>query len=194
MKILIGCEESQTVCKAFRQLGHEAYSCDLQPCSGGHPEWHLQCDVLEIIKLPWDLGIFHPTCTYLSNAGAAHLYKGKVLNLERYEKGLKAKDFFMKLYNANIPKLCIENPIASKIFELPYYTQQIQPYEYGHPVSKKTRLWTKNLPLLIPTNIVVPLESCHDAHTWFSKGGKERQKNRSVTFPGIAQAMATQWG
>lgn len=193
MKVLVGCECSGVVREAFRALGHDAWSCDIQPADD-NSKYHYKCDVLEILNNGWDLGIFHPPCTYLSNAGAKHLFKGKVLNQERYEKGLKAKELFMKLFNADIPKICIENPIASNIFEMPYYTQQIQPYEYGHPKSKKTRLWTKNLPLLMPTNIVKPEVNCHEAGTWFMQGGKNRQKNRSVTFEGIAKAMANQWG
>ena len=194
MKILIACEESQEICKAFRALGHEAYSCDILPCSGGHPEWHLQGDVLDYLNRGWDMMIAHPPCTYLSNAGARHLYPNKILNQERYKKGLSAKDFFMKLLNADIPKICVENPIPSTIFGLPKYTQTIQPYEYGHQVSKKTCLWLKNLPPLEATNIVKPLESTKIAGNWFNKGGKERQKNRSKTFTGIAEAIAQQWG
>ena len=154
MKVLVACEESQRVCTAFRELGHEAYSCDIQECSGGHPEWHILGDVLPLIngncefatmdgfthKIDgkWDLLIAHPPCTYLSNAGACRLYPKKgQLNKERYQKGLKAKDFFMSLYNANCERICVENPIPSKIYELPAYTQIIQPFEYGHPYSKK---------------------------------------------------------
>ena len=137
MKILIACEESQTVCKAFRAKGHEAYSCDILECSGGHPEWHIQGDVLPLLEQSWDLIIAHPPCTYLSNAGANHLYKGKVLNQDRYAKGLEAKEFFMKFLNANCDKICVENPIQSKVFEIPKYSQIIQPYEFGHPFSKK---------------------------------------------------------
>lgn len=98
MRVLVACEESQEVCKAFRALGHEAYSCDIEPCSGGHPEWHLQCDALEMLKIQWDMILAFPPCTYLSNAGARHLFKGGVLNEERYKKGLEAKDFFFKIF------------------------------------------------------------------------------------------------
>jgi len=194
MKILIACEESQTVCKAFRAKGHEAYSCDILPCSGGHPEWHIQGDVLERLDRGWDMMIAHPPCTYLSNAGAVHLYPKGVLNTDRYKKGIEASNFFMKLINSQIPKICVENPIPSKIFALPKYTQTIQPYEHGHPYSKKTCLWLKNLPELKPTNIVEKPQSTKVAGNWFNKGGKERQKNRSKTFQGIADAMAEQWG
>ena len=193
MRVLVACEESQAVTIEFRKLGHEAYSCDIEPCSGGHPEWHLQQDVIPLLEQKWDMIIAFPPCTYLSNAGAKHLYKGKTLNIDRYEKGLRAKDFFMALYNANIPRIAIENPMSSKIFEMPKHTQEVQPYQFGHPVTKKTRLWLKNLPLLIPTNIVEPEVNCHQAGTWFMKGGKDRQKNRAKTFEGLAKAMAEQW-
>src|SRR5574344_1078988 len=117
MKVLIACEESQAVCKAFRAKGHEAYSCDIQECSGGHPEWHIQGDVTPLLNENWDLIIAHPPCTYLSNAGA--------------------RDFFMKLYNANFPKIAVENPVPSKIYEMPLHSQEIQPYMFGHPFKKK---------------------------------------------------------
>ena len=193
MKILVACEESQAVTIELRKLGHEAYSCDLLECSGGHPEWHLHCDAIELLKIKWDMIIAFPPCTYLSNAGARHLYKDGVLNEERYKKGLEAKDFFMKFYNADCPRIAIENPVSSKIFNIPQCTQEIQPYQFGHPVTKKTRLWLKGLPLLKPTNIVKPETTCHSSDNWFSKGGKERQKNRAKTFPGVAKAMAEQW-
>lgn len=195
MKILIACEESQTVCKAFRALGHEAFSCDILPCSGGHPEWHIQGDVLNHINEGWDLMIAHPPCTYLTNAGAVHLYKPKgVLNEERLKKGIIARDFFMALLNAPIPKIAVENPIPSTVFMMPPYTQTIQPYEHGHPLSKKTCLWLKNLPNLEPTKIVTERQSTKVPGNWFNKGGKQRQINRSKTFQGIADAMAKQWG
>lgn len=196
MKVLIACEESQRVCIEFRKLGHEAYSCDIEPCSGGHPEWHLQQDVIELLKIKWDLIIAHPPCTYLSNAGARFLYPKGELNKERLQKGLMAKEFFMKLWNADCPKIAVENPIPSKVYELPEYSQIIQPYEFGHPYSKKTCLWLKGLPKLQPTDIVQESkrESTKIAGNWFNKGGKDRQKNRAKTFPGIAKAMAEQWG
>lgn len=194
MRVLVACEESQRVCIAFRNKGHEAYSCDIEPCSGGHPEWHIQDDVLKHLNENWDLIIAHPPCTYLSNAGARFLYPKGVLNVERYRKGLEAKEFFMKLYNAPCPKICVENPVSSRIFDMPKCTQEIQPFEFGHPYKKKTRLWLKGLPKLKPTNIVEVSESTKIAGNWFNKGGKERQKNRSKTFEGIALAMAEQWG
>lgn len=196
MRVLVACEESQRVCIEFRRLGHEAYSCDIEPCSGGHPEWHLQQDVTELLKIKWDLIIAHPPCTYLSNAGARFLYPKGELNEERLQKGLRAKEFFMKLWNADCPKIAVENPIPSKVYGLPEYSQTIQPYEFGHPYSKKTCLWLKGLPKLQPTDIVPEskIESTKIAGNWFNKGGKDRQKNRAKTFPGIAKAMAEQWG
>ena len=193
MKILVACEESQAVTIELRKLGHEAYSCDVLPCSGGHPEWHLQQDVIPLLQEKWDMIIGFPPCTYLSNAGARHLYPGGKLNKERYKKGLEGKKLFMAIYNANCPKIAIENPTPSKIYELPEKSQVIQPYQFGHPYSKRTQLWLKGLPLLKPTNIVEVESSCRKAGNWFNKGGKDRQKNRSKTFPGIAKAMAEQW-
>ena len=195
MKILIACEESQVVCKAFRAKRHEAYSCDILPCSGGHPEWHIQDDVLKHLDEGWDMMIAHPPCTYLSNAGARFLYQGGegVLNLERFNEGKRAAKFFLKLLNAPIEKISVENPIPSTIFRLPRYTQIIQPYQFGHPVQKKTCLWLKNLPPLKPTKIMEKPQSTKVAGNWFNKGGKERQMNRAKTFQGIADAMAEQW-
>lgn len=194
MRVLVACEESQEVCKAFRELGHEAYSCDIQDCSGGHPEWHLKQDVSPLLEQEWDLIIAHPPCTYLSNAGARHLYPHGLLNMERYEKGLEAKEFFMKFLNCKCEKVCVENPLPSKIFRLPDYSQIIQPYEFGHPYTKKTLLWLKNLPRLKPTSIVECPQSTRVAGNWFNAGGKDRQRNRAKTFSGIAKAMAEQWG
>lgn len=212
MKVLVACEESQRVCTAFRKKGHEAYSCDVIDCSGGHPEWHIKQDVLPLlngncnfktedkkqheIKGEWDLIIAHPPCTYLSNAGARFLYPKGELNKDRQKKGLAAKEFFMAFYNAKCEKVCIENPIPSKIYELPKYTQTVQPYEYGHPFKKKTCLWLKGLETLKPTNIIPEekRQSTKVAGNWFNKGGKDRQRNRAKTFEGIANAMSEQWG
>ena len=192
MKVLIACEYSGTVRDAFAAKGHDAWSCDILPTeSKGN---HFEGDVLEHLDKGWDLMIAHPPCTYLSNAGARFLYPKGKLNEDRYNLGLKAKDFFMKLYNAPIDKICVENPISSKIFALPKHTQTIQPYEYGHPFSKATRLWLKNLPELKPTNIINKKQSTKVAGNWFNKGGKDRQKNRSKFFNGFAEAMADQWG
>lgn len=220
MNVLIACEESQAVCKAFREKGHNAFSCDIQECSGGHPEWHIQGDVLplingncefatvdgtkHIIDGKWNLLIAHPPCTYMSNAGACRLYPKKgQLNEERYQKGLEAKDFFLQFINADCDKIAVENPIPSKVFELPKYTQIIQPYEHGHPFTKKTCLWLKNLPPLKPTEIVEPKGPyvCGNSEIWKKQAangivyGKEKSaKHRSKTFAGIAKAMAEQWG
>lgn len=194
MRVLVACEESQAVTKEFRKLGHEAYSCDIIPCSGSHPEWHIQQDVTPLLKQCWDLIIAHPPCTYLSNAGARHLYPKGVLNEERLQKGLAAKEFFMLFYNSDCPRVVIENPTPSKIFGLPPYDQVIQPYQFGHPFSKRTCLWLKGVPPLKPTNVIEVTQSTKIAGNWFNKGGKERQKNRSKTFEGIAKAMAEQWG
>ena len=194
LKILIACEESQEICKAFRSLGHEAYSCDILDCSGGHPEWHIKGDILEQLDKGWDLMIAHPPCTYLSNAGARFLYPKGILNQDRLRLGIEAKKLFMKLYNADIPRVVIENPIPSKVYGLPKYTQTIQPYEHGHPYQKRTCLWLKGVDILKPTDVLENPKSTKVAGNWFNKGGKERQKNRSKTFPGIAKAMAAQWG
>lgn len=196
MRVLVACEESQAVTIEMRKLGHEAYSCDILPCSGGHLEWHLQGEVTGILNNGWDMIIAHPPCTYLSNAGARFLFPRGVLNEERYKKGLEAKELFMAIWNCDCKNVVIENPIPSKIYGLPPYTQTIQPYEYGHPFKKKTCLWIKEgLRPLVPTDIV-PIEEVQStkvAGNWFNKGGKNRQKNRSKTFPGIAKAMAEQW-
>lgn len=192
-KILIACEESQAVTIAFRNLGYEAFSCDILPCSGGFPEWHIQGDALLLLNDNWDLLIAFPPCTFLSNAGAVHLYPKGQLNENRYKKGLEAKEFFLKFLNANIDKIAVENPLPSKIYNLPSPTQIIQPYQFGHATTKRTQLWLKNLPNLEPTNIIKPTTNTKIAGNWFNSGGKERQKNRSKTFSGIAEAMAAQW-
>ena len=209
INILVACEESQRVCEAFRKLGGKAYSCDIMECSGGHPEWHIMQDATPLlngkcsfktmdgvehsIDGKWDLIIAHPPCTYLSNAGARFLYPKGVLNEERLAKGMIAKDFFMHFYNADCDRIAIENPIPSKVYGLPPYTQTIQPWMFGHPVQKKTCLWLNGLPELQPTNVVEERQSTKIPGNWFNSGGKERQKNRAKTFPGIAKAMAEQW-
>lgn len=194
MRVLVACEFSGTVRDAFIKAGHKAVSCDILPTDVIGP--HIQDDLLEVLKYTnhWDLMIAHPPCTYLSNAGARHLYPKGELNEERLKKGLEAKQFFMAIYNANIPMICIENPIPSKVYELPKYNQVIQPYEYGHEFSKKTCLWLKNLPPLMATMYVEKKQSTKVPGNWFNKGGKDRQKNRAKTFQGIADAMAKQWG
>ena len=209
INILVACEESQRVCEAFRKRGGKAYSCDIMECSGGHPEWHIMQDAIPLlngkcsfktmdgiehsIDGKWDLIIAHPPCTYLSNAGARFLYPKGVLNEERLAKGMIAKDFFMHFYNADCDRIAIENPIPSKVYGLPPYTQTIQPWMFGHPVQKKTCLWLNGLPELQPTNVVEERQSTKIPGNWFNSGGKERQKNRAKTFPGIAKAMAEQW-
>lgn len=209
-RVLIACEESQEVCKAFRNVGIEAFSCDLQECSGGHPELHIKGDCLPLLNGNctfktmdgqtheqidrWDLIIAHPPCTKTSNAGAKHLYRGHQLNIPRYYEGLCGKALFMAILAADCDRIAVENPLPSSVFQFPPYTQAIQPHQFGHPVSKKTLLWLKGLPLLCPTDIVEKTANCHEAGTWFMKGGKERQKNRAKTFSGIAKAMAEQWG
>lgn len=164
MKVLVACEESQAVCIAFRKLGHEAYSCDTQECSGGHPEWHIKGDVLPLINGnkpfitmdgdlhaivgTWDLLIAFPPCTYLTNAGSVRLRIKGEINKERMEKAVEAKAFFMKFLEADCQKICVENPTPGKIHQLPQYTQAIQPWWFGHPYTKRTCLWLKNLPPL----------------------------------------------
>lgn len=201
MRILVACEESQAVTIEMRRLGHEAYSCDIQDCSGGHPEWHIKGDALELIKIKWDMIIAHPPCTYMTNAGAVRMRVKGEIQPERYAKAMEAKEFFMAFYNADCPRIAIENPTPMKLIGLLEYTQAIQPYEHGHPYSKRTCLWLKGLPPLVPTEILTHHEpyvngGCKDAHGNYIRfqGRNERDaKTRSKTFPGIARAMAEQW-
>jgi hypothetical protein len=205
MKVLIACEESQTVCKAFRALGLEAYSCDIQECSGGHPEWHIQGDALKIAYSShngqiWDLMIAHPPCTYMSKAGARWMYpKAGVVDMERLKKAMEAKYFFDKLKEAPIPFIALENPQPLKIVGLDEPDQIIQPYQFGDPFSKKTYIWT-NLPALVHTNVLAEYEPYLPSNTGGAKRGQRfmyksiTQKEASKTFPGIADAMAKQWG
>lgn len=218
MKVLVACEESQEVCKAFRAKGYEAYSCDIIPCSGGHPEWHIQGDVIPLINGnctfatmdghthtqngEWDMLIAFPPCTYLTNASAVRMrVKGKI-QPERYARMQEGRTFFLSFWNAECQRIAIENPVPLKLAALPDYTQIIQPYEHGHPYSKRTCLWLKGLPRLTPTEILSEHEpfvngGCKDAHGNYRRfqGRKERDpKTRSKTFPGIAKAMAEQWG
>lgn len=139
MRVLVACEYSGVVRDAFRKLGHDAWSCDIIP-TDADPSYHIQGDVLEILNKGWDMMIAHPPCTYLSNAGAKHLYKGKKLNIDRYQKGLEAKEFFLKLWSADILRIAIENPVSSKVFNMPLHTQEIQPYQFGHPATKKNKV------------------------------------------------------
>lgn len=199
-RVLVACEESQTVCKAFRALGIEAYSCDFQECSGGHPEWHIQGNaIVEAYSGNYDLMIAHPPCTYLSKAGARWLYSGGKLNALRYEKGIYAKAFFEAMLNAPIKHIAVENPTPMKIYNLPTHSQRIEPYAFGHKYSKRTLLWLKNLPLLKATKF----EDDYVPYLPSNTGGKKRgqkatpksisQKESSKTFEGVATAMACQW-
>lgn len=209
LRVLVACEESQVVCKAFRERGHEAFSCDLQECSGGHPEWHFKTSVFDVLNDGWDLMIGHPPCTYLSYAGTAHWG-----NEGRLEKRLEALQFFAALWKAPINKICLENPRGCASPTIAKYSQIINPYYFGDSYSKPTWLWLKNLPLLqhYKTDHLFG-ESTHvdkgefiefmtakgtikKQSKWFDQKpkGVSRQKARSKTFPGIAKAMAEQWG
>lgn len=220
MKILVACEESQAVTKELRRLGHEAYSCDIIPCSGGHPEWHIMQDVLPLlngacsfwtqsghkrqIAQKWDMIIAFPPCTYLTVAG------NRWFNVDRYgEKALQrhkdrefAVNFFLTFANADCEKIAIENPVGIMSSVWRKSDQIINPFEFGDPFEKKTCLWLKGLPELKPTNIVeVPprkqFASGKSMPVWYAEAWhlpkEERAKLRSKTFPGIAKAMAEQW-
>lgn len=205
MKVLVACEESQAVCQEFRKLHHEAYSCDILPCSGGHPEWHLQQDVLPLLKENWDMIIAFPPCTYLTVTG------NRWFNIDRYgEKAIQrhkerkvAIDFFMAFANADCEKIAIENPVGIMSSEWRKPNQIISPWQFGDAFEKKTCLWLKGLPELKPTNIVeIPprkrFDSGKSMPSWYADAWylpkDERAKLRSKTFPGIARAMAEQWG
>lgn len=209
MKILVACEESQRVCIAFREKGHEAYSCDIEFCSGKRPEWHIWSDVTSLLNgnctfrtcdgqihsiEKWDMIIAFPPCTYLSKAGSSNLYRGGVINEERFILGQKAAQFFSAIYNADCPRICIENPVPMKIFHLPKYDQVIEPYYFGVLVSKKTYLWLKGLPFLCPTNVIEPQYTFETFPLFKNSFGKYRQKNRSKTFVEVVKAMALSWG
>ena len=191
-KVLIACEESQTVCKEFREKGFEAYSCDIQDCSGGHPEWHIKGDVLDVINDGWDLIIAHPPCTHLAVSGARWFKEGiKPLSLQD-----EASDFFMKFINANCKYIAVENPICIMSTRYRKPDQIINPFQFGHPEQKKTCLWLKGLPKLKETNNVydymmtLPVKERTRIH-WL---GSNKSKERSKTYEGIAKAMADQWG
>ncbi len=193
MKVLIACEESQRVCIEFRKLGHKAFSCDLKDCSGGFPEWHIKGNCIEVIEHnSWDLIIAHPPCTYLSVAGACNLVngKGEIINQRRYEEMLKAREFFMYFYNITGCKVCIENPRAMARAELPKWSQVIQPFQFGDNYSKQTCLWIKGLPLLMPECYTLNKRSFGESWCDVHRSAAQRSK----TFPGIARAMARQWG
>ena len=201
MKVLVACEESQEVCKAFRQRGHEAYSCDLQDCSGGHPEWHIMGDVLPLlngncsfitrggqwvnIDGRWDLIIAHPPCTHLASSGA-RWFREKQMDYRQQ----KSCVLFMQMMLANADRVAVENPVGimSRCYRRP--DQIIQPWQFGHGETKATCLWLKNLPELVPTEIVEGREQ----RVWKMPPSADRAKERSKTYPGIAKAMAEQWG
>lgn len=218
-KILIACEESQTVCKAFRSKGFEAYSCDIQEPSGGYPEWHILGDALITLRGgivttmdgkehdvgTWDLLIAHPPCTYLTVTGNRWFnisrYGGKAI--QRHKDREEAADFFMRFVKCNLPKIAIENPIGymSTAYQKP--TQIIHPYMFGEPARKATCLWLKGLPKLTPTDIVEPeiiryKNGKGTDNPWHMETMKlppaDRTRVRSKTFPGIAKAMVEQWG
>lgn len=218
MNVLVACEESQAVTIELRKRGHRAFSCDLLECSGNHPEWHIQSDVLPLLNGNctfqtadththtqcgrWDMIIAFPPCTYLSNAGACRLYPHKgELNMERYQKGLQGKEFFLKILHADCPRIAVENPVSSTVFKMPPHSQEIQPWQFGHPVTKKTRLWLRGLPLLEPTEVVTPTAPYLPAGTSrkdTSKYGRAFRTGkdaiqRAKTFHGVAVAMSEQW-
>lgn len=204
MNILIACEESQRVCLEFRKKGHNAFSCDIQDCSGCHPEWHIKDDVTKHLD-GWDLIIAHPPCTYLTVTGNRWFNIDKYGHkaIQRIEEREKAIKFFMKFVNAPCAKICIENPISVISTRYRKPDQIIQPYMFGDPARKSTCLWLKGLEQLVPTNIVEPeiIQYKNGKGTdnpWhmltMNLPPKERAKERSKTFPGIAKAMAEQWG
>lgn len=220
-KILVACEESQAITKEFRSLGYDAFSCDLLPCSGGHPEWHIQGDVFEIIDQGWDLMIAHPPCTFLSASGAAWYYHPDDKHLPTSERRphpnypnreierQDAIEFVLKLANANIPRIAIENPIGSLSTVWRKPDQIIQPWMFGDKASKSTCLWLKNLPLIQPTDVVDKGEffewvdgksgKVKRQPMWYYKALSEaktpaqRRTLRSKTFQGMAKAIANQW-
>lgn len=192
LQVLVACEESQVVCKAFRDLGHIAYSCDLLPCSGGHPEWHFQADALSLIySRSWDLVIAHPPCTYLSKCGANWLFPGGVLDTSRYCKLLDARAFFLDIFRSDVKHLAIENPVPLHIANLPAASQYIEPYMFGEPYSKATYLWLRGLPILLATDYRMDYKPWVNG-TYQGKIVKSARL-RSRTFPGVAAAMAEQW-
>ena len=216
LNVLVACEESQTVCKAFREIGHRAFSCDLQDCSGGHPEWHVMGDCLPLLdgncdfttcdgkmhhqEGEWDILVAHPPCTYMSKAGARWLFKCGTLNQERYKLAMEGKEFFMKMLNAKCHYIAVENPQPMKVIGLPKPSTVVQPYEFGSPYSKKTYLWLINLPPIMPTAFMAKYEPYLPSNVTgqkrgqkWSRGVAHNAKDASKTFPGIAKAMAEQW-
>jgi len=210
MKILVACEESQSITKELRELGHKAFSCDLLPSSGGHPEWHYQEDVFGVIEREhWDMMIAHPPCTYLAVSGARWMYnKDGSLNKERLKNQNEALEFVQKLMDAPINKIAIENPISVISSKIRKPDQIVQPWMFGDEAQKSTCLWLKNLPLLKPTKIVSKGEFIKFTSKkgvkkrqpkWYydalriAKTPAERRTLRSKTFKGIAEAIANQW-
>ena len=210
MRILVACEESQAITIELRVLGHEAFSCDLLPCSGGHPEWHFQQDVFEVIAQGnWDMMIAHPPCTFLAVSGARWLYnKDGTKNEERWQNQAEALDFVQRLMDAPIDKIAIENPISVISSNIRKPEQIVQPWQFGDKAQKSTCLWLKNLPLLEPTDIVEKGEFVEfiskkgvkkKQPKWYfdalknAKTTAERRTLRSKTFKGMAKAMAEQW-
>ncbi len=200
MVILVACEESQAVTIELRKLGHEAYSCDIEPCSGGHPEWHIQQDVIPLLNGDcwfrtvdgefhgvigtWDIILAFPPCTHLASSGARYFDEKR-----RDGRQQAAIAFFMQFVNADCQRVAIENPVGvmSTYYRKP--DQIIQPWLFGHGEMKKTCLWLKGLPMLIPTDIVDGREQ----RVWQMPQSKDRARLRSKTFPGVARAMAEQW-
>ena len=220
-RILVACEESQAVTKELRNLGHEAFSCDLLPCSGGHPEWHFQEDIFKVIDKGWDIMIAHPPCTYLAVSGARWMYHPDDNELpfserrphpkhpNRRKQQADALDFVQRLMDAPIAKIAIENPISVISSKIRKPDQIVHPWMFGDKASKSTCLWLKNLPELVPTDIVEKGEfkewvdkksgKIKRQALWYyealqnAKSSAERSTLRSKTFKGLAQAMANQW-
>lgn len=184
MNILVACEESQAVTVPLRLLGHNAYSCDILPPSGGHPEWHIQHDVVPLLSYPWDMIIAFPPCTHLAISGARYFEQKRADGRQQ-----SAIDFFMRFVYSSCPRIAIENPVGvmSSYYRKP--DQIIHPWQFGHGETKKTCLWLKGLPLLIPTNIV----DGRNPRIWKMPPSQNRSFLRSKTYPGIASAMAYQW-
>lgn len=184
MRILVACEESQAVTKELRRLGHDAYSCDLKACSGGHDEWHIQVDALQLLKIKWDMVLAFPPCTHLAVSGARYFEEKR-----RDGRQQAAIDFFMRFVECDCQRVAIENPVGimSTVYRKP--DQIIQPWQFGHGETKATCLWLRGLPQLRPTEIVDGREQ----RIWRMPPGPERAKLRARTYPGIARAMAEQW-
>jgi site-specific DNA-cytosine methylase len=205
MKVLVACEESQAVTKEFRKLGVEAYSCDILPCSGGHPEWHIQGDAIaEAYSGKYDVMIAHPPCTYLAVSGARWMYnKDGTRNEERWNNQQDALEFVRKLLDAPIKHIMVENPVSVISSQIRKPDQIVHPWMFGDPFSKTTCLWLKNLKPLVPTDIVDKGEfkegirkdgTRYRMAKWYdeARGSKDRRGTRSKTFPGIAKAIANQ--